>query len=230
MTGTPSSDTISTKLEQIAKLAREAPDMAFTTLAHHVDIDWLREAYRRTRKGGATGVDGQTAEEYAANLEGNLQSLLNRAKSGTYRAPPVRRVHILKGTGAETRPIGIPTPCADCTSSRLAFGMCDGHPAGPSSEGHDIARDLLRTRPRWPTIRRRRAPEGVDDPAASGVDGSLRTGEPAVPQRPGGPTRRSRSARTRARDSCSRGRPGPRHDGAQHSRRGDSRNRPEERP
>ena len=72
--------------------------MAFTTLAHHIDIDWLREAYRRTRKDGARGVDGQSAEEYAANLEDNLRSLLDRAKSGTYRAPPVRRVHIPKGT------------------------------------------------------------------------------------------------------------------------------------
>jgi group II intron reverse transcriptase/maturase len=110
MTKTPSSATISTKLERIATRAREAPGMAFTTLAHHVDLDWLQEAYRRTRKGGATGVDRQTAEQYAANLEGNLQSLLTRAKSGTYRAPPVRRVHIPKGSGgAETRPIGIPT-------------------------------------------------------------------------------------------------------------------------
>ena len=104
MTETPSSTTLSTKLERIAKLAREAPRMAFTTLAHHIDIDWLREAYRRTRKDGAAGVDGQTAEEYAANLEENLQSLLDRAKSGTYRAPPVRRVHIPKGDGSETRP------------------------------------------------------------------------------------------------------------------------------
>jgi RNA-directed DNA polymerase len=83
--------------------------MALTTLAHHIDIAWLHEAYRRTRKDGATGVDRQTAEEYAANLEDNLRSLLDRAKSGTYRAPPVRRVHIPKGSGAETRPIGIPT-------------------------------------------------------------------------------------------------------------------------
>ena len=108
MTETSGSTTISTKLERIAKLAREAPGMAFTTLAHHIDIDWLKEAYRRTRKDGATGVDGQTAEEYAVNLEGNLEALLERAKSGTYRAPPVRRVHIPKGDGSQTRPIGIP--------------------------------------------------------------------------------------------------------------------------
>jgi group II intron reverse transcriptase/maturase len=106
---TSGSQTVSTKLERIAKLAREAPDMAFTTLAHYIDIDWLREAYKRTRKDGAPGVDGQTAEEYAANLEENLQSLLERAKSGTYRAPPVRRVHIPKGDGSQTRPIGVPT-------------------------------------------------------------------------------------------------------------------------
>jgi len=83
--------------------------MGFTSLAHHIDLDWLKEAFRRTRHDAAAGVDGQTAEDYAANLEENLQSLLNRAKSGTYRAPPVQRVYIPKGTGQETRPIGIPT-------------------------------------------------------------------------------------------------------------------------
>ncbi len=109
MTETLGSTTISTKLERIAKLAREAPTMAFTTLAHHIDIDWLREAYRRTRKDGAPGVDGQSAEQYAANLEDNLRSLLDRAKTGTYRAPPVRRAYIPKGSGKELRPLGIPT-------------------------------------------------------------------------------------------------------------------------
>jgi group II intron reverse transcriptase/maturase len=83
--------------------------MAFTSLAHHLDVAWLREAYRRTRKDGAPGIDGQTAKEYGENLEANLRSLLDRAKSGTYRAPAVRRAHILKGSGPETRPIGIPT-------------------------------------------------------------------------------------------------------------------------
>lgn len=109
MTEIPSSESISLKLERIAKLAKQAPTMAFTSLAHHIDIDWLRAAYERTRKDGAAGVDGQSAEEYAVNLGENLQSLLDRAKSGTYRAPPVRRVYIPKGDGSQTRPIGIPT-------------------------------------------------------------------------------------------------------------------------
>ena len=109
MAGIPSPDAVLPKLERIAELARQAPEMAFTSLAHHIDANWLREAYRRTRKDGAAGVDGQSAAEYAVNLEGNLQSLLDRAKSGTYRAPPVRRVHIPKGDGSQVRPIGIPT-------------------------------------------------------------------------------------------------------------------------
>jgi group II intron reverse transcriptase/maturase len=82
--------------------------MKLRTLAHHIDVEWLAEAYRRTRKDGAVGVDGVSAEEYGRDLEKNLQSLLDRAKSGSYRAPPVRRVHIPKGNG-ETRALGIPT-------------------------------------------------------------------------------------------------------------------------
>ena len=109
MASTSRLDSVSTKRQQIATLARQSSTMGLTTLAHHIDLDWLREAYRLTRKDGAAGIDGHTAAEYAADLEDNLQSLLNRAKSGTYKAPPVRRVYIPKGRGDETRPIGIPT-------------------------------------------------------------------------------------------------------------------------
>lgn len=101
---------VSTKRERIAELARRSPEMSFTSLAYFIDIEWLREAYTLVRKDGATGVDGQTGVDYGANLEENLRSLLERAKSGTYRAPPVRRVHIPKaGSPGETRPLGIPT-------------------------------------------------------------------------------------------------------------------------
>lgn len=108
MTGTSSPLDISTRLQRIAELARTVPG-ALTTLAHHIDVEFLREAYRRTRKDGAAGVDGRTAAEYAEKLDENLRNLLERFKAGTYKAPPVRRVHIPKGDGSKTRPIGIPT-------------------------------------------------------------------------------------------------------------------------
>jgi RNA-directed DNA polymerase len=101
---------VSTKQQRIAQLARQSPEMGFTSLAYFIDLDWLTEAFHRTRKDGAVGVDGQDGEDYAVNLRDNLQSLLERAKSGTYQAPPVRRVHIPKaGSATETRPLGIPT-------------------------------------------------------------------------------------------------------------------------
>jgi len=110
MTETQNFDSVFTKRQRIAELARNNPQLAFTSLNHYVDIEWLRYAFYQTRKDGAPGVDGQTWHDYEANLEENLQSLLTRAKSGTYHAPPVRRVHIPKGGSAtETRPIGIPT-------------------------------------------------------------------------------------------------------------------------
>ena len=101
---------VSTKQQRIATLAKQSPDMAFTSLAYMMDLDWLFEAYQQTRNNGAAGIDGVTAADYEQDLEGNLQRLLERAKSGSYRAPPVRRVYIPKGTSTdEVRPIGIPT-------------------------------------------------------------------------------------------------------------------------
>jgi len=78
------------------------------TLHHVIDLEWMREAYRLTRKDGASGIDGVTAAQYEANLEVNLLALLERIKSGRYVAPPVRRVYIPKADGSE-RPLGIPT-------------------------------------------------------------------------------------------------------------------------
>lgn len=83
---------------------------AFTSLAYLMDIDWLKEAYRRTRKDGAVGVDGVTADQYEQDLEGNLQRLLDRAKSDTYRAPPCDVCTFRRAARVpKTRPLGIPT-------------------------------------------------------------------------------------------------------------------------
>ena len=109
MAGTLGREVISTRQRKIAELARREPKLTLTTLAHHVDEEWMREAYRRVRKDAAAGVDGVTAVQYEADLEANLTGLLERFKSGRYRAPAVRRVHLEKPGTSKTRPIGIPT-------------------------------------------------------------------------------------------------------------------------
>ncbi len=105
----PIAESGSTRQQRIAMLAKQDPQRAFMSLNHYLDLAWVREAFQRTRKDGASGVDGQTGAGYAEHLAAHLQARLERAKSGTYRAPPVRRVSISKGTGKATRPIGIPT-------------------------------------------------------------------------------------------------------------------------
>jgi RNA-directed DNA polymerase len=89
-------------------LARLRRGVALYSLNHVIDLEWMKEAYRLTRKDGAPGIDGVTAATYEANLEVNLQDLVNRIKSGRYQAPPVRRVYIPKADGTQ-RPLGIPT-------------------------------------------------------------------------------------------------------------------------
>ena len=97
-----------TKRHWIVELARKKPGEVLFSLHHVIDFEWMREAYWLTRKDGATGIDGVTAVEYEANLEANLRDLLERIKSGRYKAPPVRRTYIPKADGSQ-RPLGIPT-------------------------------------------------------------------------------------------------------------------------
>jgi RNA-directed DNA polymerase len=99
---------LSTKRQRIAELARTKPGVALCSLHHVIDLDWMKEAYRLTRKDGAPGIDGVTAADYEVNLQANLLGLLERIKSGRYHAPPVRRVYIDKADGSK-RPLGIPS-------------------------------------------------------------------------------------------------------------------------
>jgi group II intron reverse transcriptase/maturase len=97
-----------TKRHWIVELARRKPGEVLSLLHHVIDFEWMREAYWLTRKDGATGIDGMTAQEYEANLEANLKDLRDRIISGRYKAPPVRRTYIPKADGSQ-RPLGIPT-------------------------------------------------------------------------------------------------------------------------
>ncbi len=89
-------------------MARTKRGTALYSLHHVIDLDWMKEAYRLTRKDGAPGIDGVTAADYEANLEANLVDLLDRIKSGRYHAPPVRRAYIPKADGSQ-RMLGIPS-------------------------------------------------------------------------------------------------------------------------
>lgn len=100
--------TVQTKQRRIAELAQANSELVFVSLHHYLDDAWMLEAYRRTRKDGAVGIDGVTAVEYEQNLTENLKLLLDLMKSGSYRPPAVRRVYIPKADGSR-RPLGIPT-------------------------------------------------------------------------------------------------------------------------
>lgn len=108
MTGPSNPSTICTKLQRVATLSRQRPQMVWNTLAHHIDAELLGMALQRVRKDAAPGIDGVTVAQYADKQEENLPRLLAAFKSGSYRAPPVRRVYVPKDNGQQ-RPIGIPT-------------------------------------------------------------------------------------------------------------------------
>jgi RNA-directed DNA polymerase len=101
------SPTVTTKLQRLAEQANHNPERVFTNLAHLIDVDFLREAYRRTSKSSAAGIDGVTAKLYAEHLDDNLHDLHDRLRRGRYQAAPVVRVWIEKEDGGQ-RPIGKP--------------------------------------------------------------------------------------------------------------------------
>ena len=100
-----------TKQKRIAKIVRDHKGESLKSLSHYIDVKWLYVAYRRTRRDGAPGIDGVTAEEYEKNLKGNLEKLLSAFKSGKYKAPAVKRIFIPKVDSNEKRAFG-PSPFA----------------------------------------------------------------------------------------------------------------------
>ena len=101
-------ESVSTRRRRIVNAACRHRHEPLTALSHHMDLNWMHEAYRRVNRKAALGVDGQTWAEYGEHLTENLKDLLNRAKSGSYRAPAVKRSYVPKNE-KEQRPIGLPT-------------------------------------------------------------------------------------------------------------------------
>ena len=95
-----------TKLESLTLRAREDPKCKFTSLAHLLSEDFLRECFWELKRDKASGIDGVTVQEYEVNLEENLKDVVERLKAKRYRPQPVRRAYIPK-PGGEKRPLGI---------------------------------------------------------------------------------------------------------------------------
>ncbi len=102
------SEYVRTQIARIVVKSKENPKEVFTSLYHLLNEAMFIECHQELEANKATGIDKVTKQEYSANLEENIQDLVKRLKSHTYRPQPVRRVYIPKGNG-EQRPLGIPT-------------------------------------------------------------------------------------------------------------------------
>ena len=161
MEETLSSANTSTKRQWIAAQARDYPERVFNSLHHLIDMDWMREAFSRTRKDGAPGIDGVTATKYETDLEANLERLLDRLKSGRYYAPPVRRTYIPKADGGQ-RPLGVPAfedkvaqrailmllePIYEADFLSCSYGFRPGRSAHAALDAIDVG--IMKQRQHW---------------------------------------------------------------------------------
>jgi len=95
-----------TKLERIAELSKENPEMVFTSIGHLINKEMLLDCHRKMDGNKAVGIDGVTKEEYEKNLDANLEDLVSRLKRHSYKPKPARKVEIPKDNG-KTRPLSI---------------------------------------------------------------------------------------------------------------------------
>ena len=95
------------KLALISGHARRDPDFQFTSLAHLLNVEYLRDCYKSLNRNKAVGIDNVSWEEYGHNLDENLERLVSELKRKKYKPIPARRVYIPKSE-TEKRPLGIP--------------------------------------------------------------------------------------------------------------------------
>ena len=115
-TAPSSGESVETKLLRIAEKARKEPEFQFTSLFHLMNKELLRGCFAELKSRKAPGLDRVTKEGYEADLEGNLERLVEKLHRMAYIPQPVLRVYIPKPGSDKQRPLGIPTVSAYCTS------------------------------------------------------------------------------------------------------------------
>ena len=96
------------KLSSISRRARDDSTFEFLSLAHLLNVEYLKDCYRNLDRNKAAGIDEVSWQEYGKDLEKNVEDLVMRLKRKSYKPLPARRVYIPKGKN-ETRPLGIST-------------------------------------------------------------------------------------------------------------------------
>ncbi len=94
------------KISLISGHARRDPSFQFTSLAHLLNVEYLRDCYESLNRNKAVGIDNVSWEEYGRKLDENLELLVSRLKRKKYKPIPARRVYIPKNE-TEQRPLGI---------------------------------------------------------------------------------------------------------------------------
>ena len=97
---------LSTKLNRLSEIAGQDPRVKFTSLAHLLDAECLKDSYRELNRHAVSGIDRISYVEYGKHLDENIADLVERLKSKRYRAVDIRRVWIPKPEGGR-RPLGI---------------------------------------------------------------------------------------------------------------------------
>lgn len=94
------------KLDWIRSAAEKRTGKRFTSLMHHFHETNLRRAFQELDGTKAPGIDRVTKRQYRTNLDGNIATLVQTLKDGSYRPRPSRQVLIPKPQGG-TRPLAV---------------------------------------------------------------------------------------------------------------------------
>lgn len=102
---------IATKLNLIAKKAREDKGLKFTSLIHHIsNLEHLLACFDDLKRGKAAGIDYRTKESYTSEeIRKALTQVVDKLRQRKYRPQPVKRIYINKENSTKQRPLGLPT-------------------------------------------------------------------------------------------------------------------------
>lgn len=103
-------------------------------LASYINKNTLIASHREMDGKKAKGIDGVAKEDYSIHLEANVEHLVKKMKSGSYKPEPIRRVYIPKDGSNKMRPLGISTVSTNCTKTQPSFGKLDHHSPVSSTE------------------------------------------------------------------------------------------------